>query len=132
MESTIYTRVLRCSWVSGYSGAGWARGPLRHAHRTLLVVSSFLSARLSYTGHILQKNATEDSMTAATIVICACCERARWLEVSTGSNGTLDEAIWLARFGVSACGLLSRSLHLDLGNYESLVRGRAVPVRSLG
>jgi hypothetical protein len=37
----------------------------------------YLLARLTSTGHVLQKNATEERMTAATVVIYAGCERTR-------------------------------------------------------
>jgi hypothetical protein len=70
-------------------------------------------------------------MTAATKVIYACCERTGWLEVSTGSNEALDEAIRLASFGVGACCRLIRGLRWCLGDNDGLVSGRAVRIRGV-
>ena len=71
-------------------------------------------------------------MTAATKVIYACCERTGWLEVSTGSNEALDEAIRLASFGVDACCRLIRSLRRGLGDNDELVSGCTVRIRGVG
>jgi hypothetical protein len=71
-------------------------------------------------------------MTAATIVIHACCERTGWPECVAGSNDTLDEPIRLASFGVDACRSLSRGLSRGLSDNDFLVSGRAVRLRGLG
>jgi len=83
----------------------------------------YLLARLTSTGHVLQKHATEDRMTAATVVIHAGCERTGWLEFSTGSHETLDEVIRLAGFGVNASRRLSRGLSWGLSDHDVLVTG---------
>jgi hypothetical protein len=45
------------------------------------------------TGHVLQQHATEDRMTATTVVIDAGGKRTRGLESETGRHETLDEVI---------------------------------------
>src|SRR5262245_35837236 len=67
-------------------------------------------------------------MTAATKVIGAGGERAGWLEVSTGSHETLDEAIRLASFGISARHVLGWGLCWGLRNQDWRSTGQAVPL----
>jgi len=67
-------------------------------------------------------------MTAATKVIGACGERTGWLEVSTGRHETLDDAIRLASFGISARQVLCWGRCWGLRNKDWLITGHAVPI----
>jgi hypothetical protein len=67
-------------------------------------------------------------MTAATKVIGAGGVRAGWLEVSTGRHETLDDAIRLASFGISARHVLCWGLCWGLRNKDWLITGHAVPI----